>query len=712
MRRWNFTGGWALLVATVFGAACASQQTTESDESAQGEETSADKETDSDSGDSGSEAPTSGTASGRAELIPLEKFFADPDHYSVQISPDGSKIAWLGPSDGAMNIWVAPTDDIDGAEAVTDEGGDGIQSYTWAYDGKHLLYETDKAGNEKFHVYSLNLETGESRDLTPVEGVSAHVLEVGREEPGEILVIMNDRNPKYHEVYRVDIATGERERVVENTEETAFSGDHYVADQKLRVRLAARFGDDGAVRYMTRRDGEWKELFQVPPEDNLTTEVVDVDTDRGVAYAIDSRDRNLAALVEIDLETGDRKVVFEPEKADVSSAVVDPKDEKLQAAVSEYKRRRVEHLDETFREHFEQLESAAEGEPAVRSRSSDGQHWVVRFRNDDEAYRYYHYDAKNGEATHLFPMREALVDLPLAQMHPVVIEARDGLKIVSYLSLPPWLDEGGRPSEPIPLVVDVHGGPHARAKWSNHPVHQAFANRGYAVLSPNYRGSTGFGKKFLNAGDREAGRKMQQDLTDAVKWAIEENIADSDRVAIQGASWGGYSTLMGLATTPDLYACGVDRFGPVNLVTLLEAIPPYWTPFIEMMAQRIGEFRTDEGRKFLESRSPVTHADQIDDPLLVVQGGNDPRVPPSETEQILEALKGSDVPVTYLYYPDEGHGLRQPANRLTSFAAMEQFFGKCIGGRTGDWPDDVGESSVEVRRGAEYVPRLKEAVGQ
>ncbi len=324
--------------------------------------------------------------------------------------------------------------------------------------------------------------------------------------------------------------------------------------------------------------------------------------------------------------------------------------------------------------------------------------------------RYYLYNREKKKATFLFTNRSELEKLQLAKMHPVVIKSRDDLNLVSYLSLPPWLDEDGKPKKPLPMVLFVHGGPWARDSWGYRSYHQWLANRGYAVLSVNYRGSTGFGKDFINASNMEWAGKMHDDLLDAVNWAVENGVAVKDSIAIMGASYGGYATLVGLTFTPDVFCCGVDIVGPSNLRTLLETVPPYWKPMMELWATRIGDPRTEEGRRFLESRSPLTYVDKISKPLLIGQGANDPRVKQSEADQIVEAMKAKGIPVTYILYPDEGHGFARPENRLSFNAVAELFLQQFLNGRAELIGDDFENSSIEIVEGREYVPALNEVI--
>jgi len=339
-------------------------------------------------------------------------------------------------------------------------------------------------------------------------------------------------------------------------------------------------------------------------------------------------------------------------------------------------------------------------------------YWMVAYVVDDGPVQYYRYNRGEKSAEFLFTQRMALEGLSLANMHPVVIKSRDGLDLVSYYTLPVGSDSDfdGRPDEPLPMVLFVHGGPWARDNWGYNSVHQWLANRGYVVLSVNFRSSTGFGKEFTNAGNLEWGNKMHDDLIDAVNWTVQEGIANPDQVAIMGGSYGGYATLWGMTNSSDTFACGVDIVGISNLVTLLETIPPYWEPQIELFATRVGDHRTEEGRAFLTRRSPLTYVDQIEKPLLIGQGANDPRVRQAESDQIVQAMQDANIPVTYLLYTDEGHGFARPENRLSFFAVTDAFLAEHLGGRYEPIGDDFEGSSIIVQSGAEDVPGLAEAI--
>ncbi len=641
-------------------------------------------------------------------LIPRQVLFGNPDRTSPAISPDGSRLAWLADVAGVLNVWVAPLDDLDAARPVTRDEHRGIRRFLWTYAPDQLVYLQDADGDENWHVYVTDVTTAETRDLTPLPGVRAELQAVSHLHPEAILVGLNDRDPSLHDVHRIDLATGERTLVQQND---GFLG--FVADDDYAVRLAQRMTDDGGLELLRPgADGAWEPFLRVAQEDSLTTNPLGFDKSRRVLYLLDSRDRDTAALAALDLDSGEHRVLAEDPRADVSELLFHPTEYVPQAAAFEYERTEWLFLDEAVGNDFGALAAVAPGDVQVVGGTLDDRRWVVAFVTDDGPVRYYLWDRDAQAARFLFVNRSALEGLPLVSMSPVVIPARDGLPLVNYLTLPPGSDPDGdgRPTAPVPLVLYVHGGPWSRNSWGYASIDQWLANRGYAVLSVNFRGSTGFGKAFVNAGDGEWAGKMHDDLLDAVAWAVRERITAADQVAILGGSYGGYATLVGLTFTPEVFACGVDIVGPSSLVTLLESIPPYWAPMIEMFASRVGDHRTEDGRAFLLERSPLSRVGAIRRPLLIGQGANDPRVKQAESDQIVAALDAQGIPVTYVLYPDEGHGFARPENRLSFWAVTEAFLAEHLGGRFEPIGDDLGNSSIEVPHGADQVPGLATAL--
>lgn len=642
-------------------------------------------------------------------LIPRETIFGNPDRAGPQISPDGKRLAFLAPVNGVLNVWVGPADHPDQAKAVTNDTSRGIRRYFWAYTNQHVIYMQDKGGDENWRVYSVDLDKNEVKDLTPFDKVAARVQEVSHKIPDEILVGLNNRNPQYHDVHRVNIRTGETKLVTENNE---FAG--FVTDDDYSVRFAMQMTPDGGSE-LRKSDGKggWESFIKIAMEDSLTTQPQGLDKSGKTLYMLDSRGRDTAALAALNLDTGKSKILGEDSRADVDDVMIHPTEKNVQAYSVNYERIQWKIVDPSIQKDLDYLRTVADGDINVTSRSLDDTRWIVTYVMDDGPVRFYRYDRPQKKAAFLFTNNERIANVTLAKMTPVVIKSRDGLELVSYLTLPATEKASGgtpHPGKPLPMVLYVHGGPWARDQWGLNSYHQWLANRGYAVLSVNYRGSTGFGKSFINASNMEWAGKMHDDLIDAVNWAVKEQIADPKRVAVMGGSYGGYATLVGLTFTPDTFACGVDIVGPSSLATLLNTIPPYWAPMIETFTKRVGDHRTEEGRSFLAQRSPLTFVDRIKKPLLIGQGANDPRVKQTEADQIVKAMQDKKIPVTYVLYPDEGHGFARPENRMSFNAVAEAFLAQHLGGRFQPIGGDFKGSSIGVPTGADQVPGLSVAI--
>lgn len=639
--------------------------------------------------------------SAQTPLIPRQILFGNPDKTQAQISPDGRQLSYLAPLDGVLNVWVGPSDAPEQARPVTKDTQRGIREHFWAYTNQHVLYMQDKGGDENWRVYCVDLQTGEITDLTPLEGVQARVEEVSHIFPDEILVALNDRDPQLHDLYRVNIRTGQRRLVLENPGFVGFETDDF------EVRLAQTMTEDGGCQFLKPTpQGEWELFIEIGSDDALSTGPTGFDRTGEHVYLLDSRDRDTTALVRVNLESGEKILLAEDARADASEVERQRIEKVIQAVSFNYERKHWVILDQSIESDFARLAEVCPGDFSIADRTLDDRQWIVSYEVDNGPLRYYRYERESKQATFLFSNRQALDEMPLAQMRPVIIESRDGYKLVSYLSLPTNISD--RPSAPLPMVLLVHGGPWARDQWGHDAWHQWLANRGYAVLSVNFRGSTGFGKAFVNAADKQWGAGMHDDLLDAVAWAVRQGIADEKRIAIMGGSYGGYAVLWALTNTPEVFACGVDIVGPSNLITLLESIPPYWAPMIELFATRVGDHRTDEGKRLLTERSPLSYVDQIRRPLLIGQGANDPRVKQAESDQIVSAMRKHDIPVTYVLYSDEGHGFARPENSLSFNAVSEAFLARHLGGRCEPVGEDFNGATIEMPSGAEHVPLTME----
>jgi dipeptidyl aminopeptidase/acylaminoacyl peptidase len=612
-------------------------------------------------------------------LIPLTELFANPARAGISLSPDGQWMAWLAEGDGVMNVWAAPRQALDKARQVTFDLRRGIQGFHWSRLPGLLLFSQDRDGDENWCLLCADVVCGEVRALTPAAaGVRAGVFSISRFHPEHVLVTLNRRDPRYPDLYRLGLRSGELVLLEENP---GFSG--YLADAHYRVRLAARSDPDGGS-VLLRRDaaGHWQPWLTLSADDARVSGPTHFSADGRTLYVRDSRGRDTAALVAIDMETGASTVLAADAHADIGGTINDSIDFRPLACTVTHTRSRLQVLDAAVAEDVAFLDAQDLGEWALGSRSEDDALWLVSASSDVRPSAAYLYDRRARSLEMLLQVRPHLAHARLARMQSSVIHARDGLPLVVYLTVPVDADVGElRARRALPLVLLVHGGPWSRDVFGYNGTHQWLANRGYAVLSVNFRGSTGFGKAFVAAADGEWGRRMDEDLEDAVQWAIERGIADPTRLAIFGGSYGGYAVLSALTRFPHRYACGIDVFGPSNLETLLEGIPPYWEATRAMQYRAIGDPQTPAGRALLRARSPLHRAAQIRTPLLVAQGRNDPRVRQAESEQMVAALRANGIAVEYALYPDEGHGFVREANRLSFNALVEAFLARHLGGR-------------------------------
>lgn len=670
-------------------------------------------------------APTTEAAAARpppradASLPSRAAFFGNPEKTSVKLSPDGKRLAFLAPRDGVLNVWVAPTTEPEKAKPVTSDRGRGVRSYVWTYTGQ-LVFMQDRDGDESFRAYLVTLDaSGEAKgapaDLTPLKTAPSRparveLVALSPKKPRELLLTLNDRDPRHPDLYRVDLATQRRALVERNDD-----GRTFVVDHDLAVRFVRRPLPTGGFEYARLGPKGPEPVLTVGPEDVLGTRVLGFDRAGREAYLLDSRGRDTSALVACDARTlAPKKVLAVDTSSDVESVHLDPREGVPLAASTNRLRVAWRALGGGAERDLAALAKVDSGDLSLTSSTLDGALWTVAFARDDGPTRHYLWDRKAARATLLFAERVLPEGLSAERMHPLTLRARDGLELPSYLTMPRALDVDGdgKPERRGALVLVVHGGPWARDRWGFSPTHQWLASRGYAVLSTNFRGSTGLGKAFVAAADREWAGKMHDDLVDVTTWAVQEGIAERDRVAIYGASYGGYAALVGLTVTPRHFACAVDLVGPSNLVTLLENAPPYWAALLPMLAQKVGDWRTDTGRRELFARSPLGMVDRIERPLLIGHGANDPRVLRSESDAIVRSMTEQRLPVTYALYPDEGHGLARPENRISFAALSEAFLASCLGGVYLPIGPDLRGSSLTVPTGAEHVHGLEAALGR
>ena len=605
------------------------------------------------------------------ELIPRAVLFGNPERVAPRISPDGRRLAWVAPVDGVLNVWVA-TVGADDARPVTDDRDRGIRQHFWAHDGRHLLYLKDEGGDENWRLHAVDLDSGAIRDLTPFDDVQAQVIEVSREHPDHVLVGLNKDNPQLHDVYRLELPGGTLEKVAENP---GFVG--WVADRDLAVRAGVAPMPDGGLVVMVRDapGGEWRPLLQAGPEDALTTAPVAFTEAGDALLLISSKDANAGRLVRLPLTGGEPDVIAEDNRFDVADVELHPDTREVQLVGFLRERLDWEVLDPALKDDVAAMRALHPGDMHVANRDDADRVWLLGFTADDGPVSYFSFDRLSKDATFLFHHQPALSAYTLARTEPFSYPARDGLVVSGYLTFPPGSDR-----ERLPTVLNVHGGPWARDTWGFNPEAQWLANRGYLCVQVNFRGSTGYGKSFVNAGDREWGGRMHDDLVDAVACVVGQGYADPDRLAIYGGSYGGYAALVGATFTPDLFRCAVDIVGPSSLKTLIESIPPYWAPMVALFHTRVGNPDTEE--EFLWSRSPLSRVDQVRVPLLIAQGANDPRVKRAESEQFVAALRDKGIDHEYLLFEDEGHGFAKPENRLRFYATAEGFLARHLGGRS------------------------------
>ena len=614
-------------------------------------------------------------------LIPRNVLFGNPERLGPRISPDGRRLAYIAPHEGVLNVFVGP---VDGGpfEVVTDDRDRGIRFFDWAHDNRHLVYVQDHGGDENWRVYSVDLEGGEVRDLTPFEGVQAQPVGESRRRPHELLVGINKDNEQLHDVYLLDLRDGSLEKVVENPGFVA-----WVADEDLQVRAGVAPTPDGGFVIMGRTGagGEWSPLLTVGQEDAITTGPVGFDGSGTQFLLITSVGSNAGRLVRLDVQTGAQVDLASDPRYDVTQLVQHPETREPQLVGFLKERLEYQVLDPSVAADLEGLQRLHPGDVTVLSRDHADRTWIVGFTADDGPVQYFVWDREAGQGRHLFSQRPELEAYTLAPMEPFSFTARDGLELHGYLSFPPGVERSG-----LPAVLNVHGGPWARDVWGLNPEAQWFASRGYVCVQVNFRGSTGYGKDFVNAGDKQWGAAMHDDLIDAVEYVVGQGWVDRERIAIYGGSYGGYAALVGATFTPDVFRCAVDIVGPSSIKTLIESIPPYWAPQVSLFHTRVGNPETEE--EFLWSRSPLSKVDQIKIPLLIAQGANDPRVKQAEAEQIVEALREKGIPHEYLLYPDEGHGFAKPENRLSFYAAAERFLARHLGGACEEEPGSPGLS--------------------
>ena len=604
-----------------------------------------------------------------AERIPLDVLLGNPEKIQPQISPNGEWLSYIAPLHGVLNVFVGPVGAPVGSDSfrpATNDTDRGILTYGWCHDGEHIYYTQDTGGDENWHLFTVHLESGETVDRTPFDGIQANVIAHRKHFPHEVLIGINKDNVQLHDVYHLDLRTGLLEKRFDNPGFLV-----WLVDNDLKVRGALAPQPDGGYVILVRdtEDDDWRPFLTVTGDDMLSTAPITFTADGSAMYLRSSIDANAGRLVRQDIASGDIEVIAEDPTYDVVAVMIHPDTREPQVVA--FQKEKVEWLvlDPSVAEDVDAIKKLHHGDLGLDDRDHADRTWLVSFDDDSGPLKYYLYDRATRQSTFLFDHRPELNNYTLAAMEPFSFKARDGLEVHGYLSFPPGAERAN-----LPTVMNVHGGPWARDAWGFYPDVQWIANRGYLCVQVNFRGSTGYGKDFANAGDKEWGRKMQNDLTDAVRWVIDQGYTDPERVCIYGWSYGGYASLAGATFTPDLFRCAISCVGPSNLKTFIETIPEYWKPQIALMHTRVGNPETEEG--FLWSRSPLSKVDDIRIPMLIAHGANDPRVKLSETEQITAAMREKGIDHELLVFDDEGHGFQKPENRLRFFEAAERFLEK------------------------------------
>ena len=603
-----------------------------------------------------------------AKQYPLRDFFKNPEQAYFRLSPDGKHVGFMQPYESRMNIFVQPIDKIgtkEGIKRVTAETARDIPNYFFK-GPQHVLFTKDFGGDENFHVVTADIITGVVRDLTPHEGTRASILDALPDDDDHVLVTHNRRDKKIFDVYRVNIKTGEEKLAAQNPGNfTGWNTDH---DGKIRVAISS----DGVNTSLYFRETE-ADAFKPILTTNFREGISPVGwtADNKLMYVASNRGRDKAALFEFDPKTAkEGKLIYENANVDVDSLGWSRARKTITQTIVNFERAQPVFFDKESERVYKALKAKLPAyELGVQSMTKDEQLMIVAASNDRTSGARYVYDVKADKLTKLADINPLIAEADMAEMKPVTYTSRDGLTIRGYLTLPK-----GVAAKNLPVIINPHGGPWARDSWGFNPEIQFLANRGYAVFQMNFRGSTGYGRKFWEASFKQWGLAMQDDITDGVSWLIKEGIADPKRVAIYGASYGGYATLSGITRTPDLYAAAVSYVGVSNMFTFMKSIPPYWKPFLEMMTEMIGDAEKDKAQ--LTATSPALNADKIKTPLFVAQGAKDPRVVKAESDQMVEALKKRGVDVDYMVKDNEGHGFRNQENQFEFYGAMEKFLAK------------------------------------
>lgn len=642
-------------------------------------------------------------------LISRALLLGDAARAQVRISPDGRTLSYLAPRNGVRNIWVAAVSSPNEGRPLTNQGSLPIEWHAWSPDGRAILYAIDADGTENWVIFAQEVATGATRALSPTQGARAQVISLTSRDPSAVLLAIHARDPAWRDVFSINIRTGEAALVFRN--ERNFAA--FWADQDNRLRLASKRLRGGELELWAQDlMGRWKRLLVASAEDAPMLSPLVIDGEGRALALLDTIGRDRAALVRLDLQSGEKTVLGESQSADVADVWLSPVTQQPQAFAAQYLKRNWQPLSAEAKADLRFLEARLAGDPVVVSRSRDDQRWIIEEDGPQSPPRIMLYDRAGKTLRTLFAARPGLTESMLQPLIPAEIQARDGLTLVAYLTLPPGSDRDGdgRPDRPLPMVMLVHGGPSARDGFGFSAPHQWLANRGYAVLAVNVRGSSGFGKSFANAGNRQWGAKVQEDLQDGLAWALDQRIADPARVAIMGEQLGGYGALAAMAFHPGRFACAVSLAGPASLEAYMADLSVHAIPRFEELAVSIADPRTPVGLATLRAQSPSRYTQRISGAVLIGQGGRDDRAKPAVGAQLAGALEARGIPVTYVTFPEEGHSLAHPKNRLAFYATAEAFLGRCLNGRVEPFGAAERGANMRVPIGAARIPGLSEAL--
>lgn len=639
-------------------------------------------------------------------LIPRSVLFADQDKLNVRLSLDGKTITYIAPVDDTLGVWIAPVADPAKPRLLFKQTGAPIFNLQWTYTSRELVYL--QPVDQAVHLFVYDLADGRSRDLTPLTGVSARIQKLSPEHPAEILIGLNQRDPKRFDLHRVNLRTGELKLVLQND-----GYDQFLCDSEFRPRVARRQTEDQGYELLRMNSaGAWEPLVRFSYDDARISQPAALDKAGTTLYLVDNRRTDTAVLRAIDLKTGKGRTIATDAVADIrSTLLLHPLTGRLQAASAVYGRYRRHFFDDSIKQDFRNLNTIHPGDVGVAGRSLDDRVWLVVFQ-DGGPLRYYIYDRQSRHAQFLFTDQKETEKFALAHRQAAVVPTRDGLKLPGDLYLPSWTRSanGRYLDRPLPVLVYVHGGPTVAFDWNIWDLNrmlQLLANRGYVVFRVEFRGVEGFGKRIREAGAREWGRKMNNDLLDAVDWAVKQGLTERNRVGIWGWSYGGYATLAALTFTPDVFACGMAMYSPTDLQTMMESRSG---PFRILWRRLVGDETTVEGRAKLREQSPLYFTDQMTKPLLITHGGLDTNVPRKYSDDFVAEMKKHGKPVTYILYPDEGHDYQRKENWISLFAVAERFFHEHLGGRYEPFGADLKASSAQVLEGEPLIPELAAAL--